>query len=172
MQTIRKQNLVFFLDPTYFREFIQKFSLFLDHHTIYYTNSNINKNCIKERKKKEKTLQRVVGFRPAGRPASARPARTLRTPPSLRAVADKRGLLVRPLPPSSETLTGRPRLSAASPTRTAALPQLRRPLARSLAPACARTSSASPPRTPLYHVLALYCLLPIATASPADGRHG
>ena len=40
----------------------------------------------------------MAGFRPAGRPASARPARSLRTPPSLRAVADKRGLLVRPRP--------------------------------------------------------------------------
>ena len=88
------------------------------------------------------------------------------------AATDERALLVRIPPSSSETLTGRPHLSVSSPSRTTALPQLRRPLARSPAPARVRISSASLPRTDLYHLLALYRPLSIATASPADGRHG
>jgi hypothetical protein len=42
------------LDPTYFREFIQKFSLFLDQHRIHHSKSNIKHFLNKKKRKKKK----------------------------------------------------------------------------------------------------------------------
>jgi hypothetical protein len=106
--------------------------------------------------KKEKEKENSAVKRPADRPTSALPARIR----SARA------------PSLSGTLTGRPRLSVLSPTRAAARPRLRRPIARSSASARARIGSASLPRIDLYPSLALYRPLSIATTSPADGLHG
>jgi hypothetical protein len=69
--------------------------------------------------KKEKEKENSAVKRPADRPTSALPARIR----SARA------------PSLSGTLTGRPHLSVLSPTRAAARPRLRRPIARSSASA-------------------------------------
>jgi hypothetical protein len=79
----------------------------------------------------------VAGIRPAGRPAPARPARTLcvRCSPCAWSLTSGSCSSGAASPPLCGTLTGRPHLSVPSPSRAATLPQLQRPIARPSAPA-------------------------------------
>jgi len=151
------------LGSTNSRESTQKFPSFLDQHKIYYTNSNLNQKLLKKKKKNAAASGRKSTRRPAHScTAHAGAARAAGRVPFVRP---------RPLPSLCGTLTGVPHPSAPSLPRTAARPRLRPPLARVLAHAHVRTSTASPSRTDCYHSLALYRLLSTSTASLADGRH-
>jgi hypothetical protein len=142
------------LGPKHFRESIQKFSLFLDHNTIYYSISNINNiNCIKE---KGKTALCHCG--PGTRPKLARehsPARAARA-----------------APPLTQTLTGGSRPSASPSTSRRRSGDLQLNTGELPASAARRASFPSSLRTrrPSFHPLSP--TLAPATTGTADGHLG
>ena len=170
LQTIRKQNLIFFLGSTYSRESKQKFPWFLDLHKIYDTNSNIKQKLHKKEKEKHCSERPEIGSQAGPLPPGPR-GRCARCPLSARSLTSGSRSSDPPSSPLCETLTSRPHLSASSPSRVTALPQLQRPIARSSAPARVRVSSVSTSRPRGHPLLTLYPIPSTSATGKAGGRH-
>jgi hypothetical protein len=95
IQTITKQNLIFFLCSNKFIDPIQNFSSFLDQQIIYYTKLNIYHNMYKRKKKNNTESLRPRNSAQVG-PSALGPHGTARASLPLSVVTDERVPLVRP----------------------------------------------------------------------------
>jgi len=129
------------------------------------------KTAQKEKEKHYAASGREIGLQAGPLPLGprARRARSLPLTRSLTGGSRSSGSSCSPL---CETLTGRSHPSASPPSRTVARPRLRPPVARVLAYARVRTSTASILRLHSYYWRTLYSLLLTSVACMADGHGG